>query len=130
MKTFLFLDDIKEPEEARESFSQSNLLRFIEADGIDLKEYEIVVARDQYEFAAFLRDRGIPDLISFDYYLNYKIWDNNITGEVCAMWLYRECSKRKVDYPKHYCHTSDKTKAQEIHKAIELYKEHLEIDND
>jgi hypothetical protein len=130
MKTFLFLDDIKEPDEARESFSQSNLFHLIENEGIDLKEYEILVARDQHEFAAFLQDRGVPNLVSFDYYLNYKNPCNLMNGADCARFLYRYCSQKKVDYPKHYCHTSDKSKAQEINTAIEFFKEHLEIDND
>ncbi len=121
-KVFLFLDDIKDPKDANESFSGSNLLLLIKSHVQDINEYETVVVRDQYEFSKFLRERGIPDIVSFDFYLNYKIYDNNITGDVCAGWLAGECRRKGVDFPRYYVHSSEKKTAKKIVEVIEAYE--------
>lgn len=111
---FLFLDDIREPEQA---FKYTKEKMFIE------KNWDVV--RNYDEFVAYIETNGLPNFISFDHdladthytpeeywddYEKSKVWQESQihkekTGYECAKWLVDYCMDNKLRCPDFYCHS-------------------------
>jgi len=87
----LYLDDDKDPD-----FS------YFKAYDKTYKELKWIVVRTSDEFKKTLKDRGIPDVMSFDFQLNEKEAD----GLTCAQFLKDLCDAQNVPYPKIKVHSN------------------------
>lgn len=111
---FLFLDDIREPEQAFEYTKQEMFLT---------KKWEVV--RNFDEFKSHIETNGMPSFISFDHdladthytpehlwtdYDKSKEWQEQQvhkekTGYECAIWLVDYCIDNSLQLPNYYCHS-------------------------
>ena len=111
---FLFLDDIREPEQAFEYTKEEMFLN---------KKWEVV--RNFDEFKNHIETNGMPFFISFDHdladthytlehlwtdYDKSKEWQDKQfhiekTGYECAVWLVDFCIDNNLPLPKYYCHS-------------------------
>jgi hypothetical protein len=112
--TFLFLDDIREPEHAFAYTKQEMFLN---------EKWQVV--RNFDEFKNFIESNGLPTFISFDHdladthYTPEYLWDDydkskewqdeqiytEKTGYECAKWLVDYCIDNELKLPKYYCHS-------------------------
>ncbi len=117
---FLFLDDIRYPEEA-----------FLYTSFFPFKLEEWVIVRDYDEFVSHIKQHGIPKFISFDHDLadvHYKpvgsweeyykntLKENNKekTGYDCALWLINYCMDNNTNCPDFYCHSMNPVGREKI----------------
>lgn len=98
MSYYLFLDDIRQPEEA---FSYTNNAIYINKKWLVVRSYD--------EFVKFIEENGVPHTVSFDHdladihytqeeiipYDSYK----EKTGFDCATWLINYCMDNKLQLP-------------------------------
>lgn len=111
---FLFLDDIREPEDA---FKYTNQEMFL------IRKW--VVVRNFDEFKDHIETNGMPVFISFDHdladthYAPAHLWSDSDalkewqcqqvhkekTGYDCARWLVDYCMDNNLKLPNYYCHS-------------------------
>lgn len=121
--TKLFLDDHRTPEECV-------------GDIYDQGKWDIVGDFD--EFQAYIMERGIPDVISFDHDLadeHYDIdwWDvykegrlaptSARTGLDCIKWLYKFCDESDTELPECIVHSMNPIGREVINEYIESWKQ-------
>lgn len=127
----LFLDDIRNP---------NSFLK-------DINTW--VVVRNYNDFVKIIKERGLPEFISFDHdlsYEHYPIFDafealaegrkirdlKNIpydtyeekTGYHCAKWLIDHCIEKKEKLPDYQVHSMNTVGAENIRKLLEGFKKH------
>ena len=121
----LFLDDGRQPKDVK---------------WIDLPPYHWLVVTNYKEFVKTVKEKGIPETISFDHdladehYAEYSAaHDRNSesfgtiryellhekTGMDCARWLAHLCVERKVPVPLYYIHTLNPIGRQNIFSILE-----------
>ncbi len=113
-KTFLFLDDIRDPADAYGYTNQSMFLNQI---------WDVVRSFD--EFKRYIENSEMPDFISFDHdladthYVPEHLWNDHEaskewqekqihkekTGYECALWLIDYCMDNNITLPDYYCHS-------------------------
>jgi hypothetical protein len=122
----LFLDDIRQPEQAA-------LYMPAWMTPLYLKEkWEIV--RNYGQFIGAIRRKGMPDIISFDHDLarahyDPRTWKQGFvykekTGLDCAKWLIEYCLDKKVDMPTIYVHSQNPVGKKNIESLINNYKKY------
>jgi hypothetical protein len=94
----LFLDDFRDPEDC---FEYMRHIPYIMEDWIIVRDYD--------EFVKTIQEKGIPNIISFDYDLADIHYKNQIiidysqytekTGYHCAKWLIYYCIDNKKELP-------------------------------
>lgn len=114
MNKYLFLDDIRKPQDA---YVYTKQPMFIE------QQWDVV--RNYNEFVNYIETNGLPDFISFDHdladshYTPEHLWDDyekskewqdqqvhiEKTGYECAKWLTEYCLTNNVKCPNWYCHS-------------------------
>lgn len=137
----LFLDDQRDPENAYIYPVKKNKEGIIidgmtleEASNIPNSEWEIVRSYD--EFVNYIRDYGVPSVISFDHdldiehimyyyahtqdtgiieYGNFKVK----TGYHCAQFLVEHCHHNHLKLPKYFIHSANRYGASNIKKVLE-----------
>lgn len=81
-----------------------------------------VIVRDFWEFKEVIRERGIPEFVSFDYVLinspNPRARESRFTGKDCAEYLAMCCMREDRPFPPHTIHTSDPEFARKIAEVI------------
>ena len=108
MKTILWLDDIRDPEiEDAKNFISYLIWEFFDDDSTD-----IVWVKTQTEFENYIKENGLPDLISFDNDLGI----GNGAGYDCAKWLVEYCMNNNVQLPEWYVHSSNPVAKENISK--------------
>ena len=110
----LFLDDLREPEEA---FDHTNEGMF--------EAWQWTTVRNYEEFTKWIQENGLPEFISFDHdlaeehYTPKEYWhDYEVSrayqdsrqytipnGLDCAKWLKDHCNANNLDLPAFYCHS-------------------------
>jgi len=128
---FLFLDDIREPQQAYPYTRQSMFIH---------KEWEIV--RNFDEFKQHIETRGMPEFISFDHdladshytpeylwsdYEKSKEWQDaqthtEKTGYECAKWLVAYCIENEIALPDYYCHSANPVGKDNIYNLLDKFK--------
>lgn len=115
MKTLLWLDDMRNPEE--QEWGQSYPL---------LKDSKIVWVKSYQEFKDFITSNGIPDVIFFDHdlekghYTPEKYWNDYAeskkfqqaqnhknTGYDAAVFLVKHCKENGLDIPEFYSQSAN-----------------------
>jgi hypothetical protein len=123
-KTYLFLDDIRDPIHA---YGYTNFGPFV------TKEWEIVRSYD--EFVNHIKSNGLPYFIAFDHDLGqntYSIgsfWDDEVglqekTGFDCAKFLVEYCIDNKKKLPEYYVYSMNPVGKRNIIEYLENYRKH------
>lgn len=95
----LYIDDERLPPESRPDF---------------------ILAKTYHEAITIIEEKGIPEHISFDYYL-----DRHFTGLDVAMWLITHCEYHDLEPNFTYqCHSSDKSARRDL---VEFLDKNIEI---
>lgn len=130
-KTFLFLDDIREPQHA---FSYTKQMMFLDRIWTIVRNYN--------EFINHIKTEGMPQFISFDhdladshytpehlwvdYYESKKWQDQQVhkekTGYECAMWLVDYCIDNQLPLPQYYCHSMNPVGKDKIINLLESFQ--------
>lgn len=115
MKKHLFLDDLRNPEEA---FSYTNEKMFIE------KEWDVV--RRYSDFVYYIEQNGLPEFISFDHdlsdiHINKSTYKEK-TGFTCAQWLIEYCMDNNLRLPNFYCHSMNPVGKDNINNLLNNFK--------
>ena len=132
-KKNLFLDDYRHPYEV------GNYIYPVDLRVLFRKEkWEIV--RNYTEFCKWIKENGVPDLVSFDHdladghyhknmqegVLNYESDDfdndNDKTGMHCAQFLVNYCMENKIKLPEYLVHSMNPIGAENIKSYLESYK--------
>jgi len=122
---FLFLDDIREPQDAY--FYTSNDL---------YRNANWFVVRSYNEFVRHIQNNGLPDYISLDHdlgdehyispknYVNTETLKNHYeenvdtytekTGYHCAEWLVNYCLDNNEKLPRYFCHSMNPVGKEKI----------------
>lgn len=117
MKTILWLDDIRNP------FKEHKVsVRYVCSKGleIDIRDVEIVWVKTQPEFENYIKENGLPDLISFDNDLGL----GNGEGYDCAKWLVEYCMNNNVQLPEWYVHSANPVAIENIETLLHNFEEH------
>ena len=114
MKTILWLDDIRDPYTGK--FSIEVLYLKEEYLGIepDTEKCEVYWVKTQSEFEKYIKENGLPDLISFDNDLGI----GNGEGYDCAKWLVEYCMNNNVHLPEWYVHSSNPVAQENINQLL------------
>lgn len=127
---FLFLDDIRNPENAFEYTKQKMFV-----------DKQWVVVRNFEEFKNHIDTNGLPTFISFDHdladshYTPKYLWDdyekskewqdqqihNEKTGYDCALWLIDYCIDNNLELPEYYCHSMNPVGKDKIISLFNSY---------
>ena len=124
----LFLDDVRIPYDV----FKLTILPIYQHDS------DWVIVKSFNEFVDTLKERGIPDVISFDHDLSYdhyleinqtnEILYENLeekTGYDAAKWLVDYCVENDKDIPMYYVHSANPVGAENIKNYLENAKKHL-----
>lgn len=107
----LFLDDIRMPYEPASYCHSSEVIHYRQ------KSWDIV--RTSEDFKKKIEEKGIPNIISFDFFLND--WDED--GLFCAEWLLKKIKKEKLVLPNTIlCHSMSMEGRKKI---LELFKTYI-----
>lgn len=125
---YLFLDDIRNPEQAILTFTKESLLKKTGTCATDW-----VVVRNYKDFCDHLKYVGIPGVISFDHDLgdfamrefiemeaaesnifNYNSLNGEKTGLDCAKFLCKICLDKDRKIPTFFVHSFNPVGAQNI----------------
>lgn len=122
MSYSLFLDDFRYPEDA---FDYTHQTVYIDEDWVIVRNYD--------EFVNAIKEKGIPEVISFDHDLadeHYGMQDHpeyglmtEKSGYHCAKWLIDYCLDNKLDIPKFiFIHSMNPAGAQNIASLFNTYR--------
>lgn len=117
MKTILWLDDIRNPFVINE---WPRLIQYLKREylGIEDEACEVYWARTQTEFENYIKENGLPDLISFDNDLGI----GNVEGYDCAKWLVNYCLDNNTALPQWYVHSANPVARENISKLFENFE--------
>ncbi len=124
----LFLDDERMPKNA---FTYTKNQLYLDLDWVVVRNYD--------EFVSYIKENGMPDLISFDhdladvhYSMNDRITEDDYdiveekTGYHCAKWLINLCMDENLNLPNYMVHSMNNVGRRNIISIIENYKKHLD----
>jgi hypothetical protein len=136
----LFLDDIRDPRDAYIYPRRDENKIILDSKRLlcmsNIPESDWVVVRSYNEFIDIVRERGLPDVVSFDHDLHvehiehyFKVtvptgiieYDNlkHKTGKHCAEFLIDKWNKStKINTPVTYIHSANIYGAEEIKKVL------------
>ena len=120
MKTILWLDDIKNP--FVEGMDWWFTIQYLKEEylEIDDEECEVHWVKTQSEFEKYIKENGLPDLISFDNDLGI----GNGEGYDCAKWLVEYCMNNNVHLPEWYVHSSNPVAQENINQLLLNFTKH------
>jgi hypothetical protein len=130
MKYNLFLDDIRNPEDAFLYYEEGSK-RLIELSGIT----NWLVVRNFESFVKTINDLGLPCVVSFDHdlhfeHVKYYVEETILTGKInydsfinktgkhCADFLVEKVNVLRVQMPQCYVHSANEYGAKEIRKVL------------
>jgi hypothetical protein len=122
----LFLDDVRKPTYLG-----------------DLKHYE--VARNYNEFVQIIKEKGLPNFISFDHDLgfeHYPLGEQNPTlvipydtykektGYHAAQWLISHCIDNNLPLPKWQCHSMNVVGRANIKQLLTRFQQKQQLEKE
>ena len=116
MKTIRWLDDIRDPYTGK--FSVEILYLKEEYLEIEDEECEVVWVKTQSEFENYIKENGLPDLISFDNDLGI----GNGEGYDCAKRLIEYCMDKDKELPGWHVHSANPVAKENIEKLLDNFK--------
>ena len=117
MKTILWLDDIRDPFNNTE---WKMVIQYLKEEYLEIEDEpcEIIWAKTQSEFENYIKENGLPDLISFDNDLGI----GNGEGYDCAKWLVEYCMDNDKELPEWYVHSANPVARENIEKLLDNFK--------
>ena len=130
----LFLDDFRQPKDACRLTTEPRI--YWEEGWIVVKNYK--------EFCDWIKENGLPDIVSFDhdladihYEIDFNDWNDNTadqlgveeTGLDCAKWLVKHCSENNLILPYFLVHSANPVGRKNIKVYLENAKKHLFDEN-
>lgn len=133
MKTLLWLDDIRDPNDpVWKSYIKTN-------------PAEIVWVKNFQEFTSYIESNDLPEIISFDHdladehYTPEKYWDDYVsskayqesqnysekTGHECAKWLVEYCLDRSLPLPEYFVHSMNPVGRDNILSTLRHYEKYF-----
>lgn len=112
---YLFLDDIRSPEDARVVLHSENAVAI-------LRNHNYEIVRNYQQFTSWIEENGLPALISFDNDLGEQ---DDKTGYDCAQWLVYYCLKRKIGLPEWSIHSANPVGVKNIQMLLISYAKHI-----
>lgn len=85
-------------------------------DERDPPEGEWAIARSFWDVKKIIAEQGMPDLVSFDYYLMDKY-----TGKDCAEFIYSRCYLMKRHFPAYILHSSAEDGRMLVNECIQRW---------
>ena len=125
MKTILWLDDIRDPYTGKFSVEILYLKEeYLEIDTSALyqEKCKVIWVKTQKEFENYIKENGLPDLISFDNDLGI----GNGEGYDCAKWLVEYCMNNNVHLPEWYVHSANPVAQENINQLLLNFTKHGE----
>ena len=113
MKTILWLDDIRDPFVIKEWIYTIQYLKE-EYLRIEDEPCEVQWVKTQIEFEKYIKENGLPDLLSFDNDLGI----GNGEGYDCAKWLVEYCMDNNVQLPKWFIHSANPVAKENIKNLL------------
>lgn len=130
----LFLDDVRDPEQA---MLYDRGVSLCLASGIHHTEW--VTVRSHADFVHMIKYGGLPDAVSFDHDLcfehmrHYHDVTRNVglieygnlktpTGKASAEYLVEECRKQNMPLPRCFIHSANEVGRTEIQKVLSCGK--------
>lgn len=124
MKTLLWLDDIRNP-------NDDLWKTWIIENSINIKEYKIIWVKDYTEFVKWITLNNIPDIICFDHDLGDDSMQPNAkwipTGYDCTKWLVNYCMTNKLNIPEYRIQSANPVGANNIKCLIENFKKNVKF---
>lgn len=125
-KRLLWLDDIKNPFVAGMDWWFTIQYLKEEYLEVDDEECEVVWVKTQSEFEKYIKENGLPDLISFDNDLGI----GNGEGYSCAKFVIDYCLDHNMYLPGYYVHSMNSVARDNINNLFENFKEIFQNGND
>jgi hypothetical protein len=121
MKTILWLDDIRNPFIIKEWLYT---VQYLEEEYLKIKDEacEIIWVKTQSEFKDYIKENGLPDLISFDNDLGI----GNGEGYECAKWLVEYCIDNNINLPNWYVHSANPVAKENIKNLLINFENNYE----
>ena len=131
MKTYLFLDDFRNPMDC------INYMRLRVDDSTMYSREKWIVVRNYDEFVNYITNNGLPYLISFDHDLADEHYDPSMysgnyddvaknfkekTGMDCAKWLVDYCLDNEKQLPKFVVHSMNPAGTKNISSLLNDFK--------
>lgn len=131
MKTYLFLDDFRNPMDC------INYMRLRVDDSAMYSREKWIVVRNYEEFVNYITNKGLPYLISFDHDLADEHYDPSMysgnyddvaknfkekTGMDCAKWLVDYCLDNEKQLPKFVVHSMNPAGTKNISSLLNDFK--------
>ena len=113
MKTILWLDDIRDPFVIKEWIYT---IQYLKEEYLEIEDEpcEVQWVKTQIEFEKYIKENGLPDLISFDNDLGI----GNGEGYDCAKWLVEYCMDNNVQLPKWFIHSANPVAKENIKNLL------------
>jgi hypothetical protein len=111
MSYYLFLDDERMPAIAANHVYPVEL-RFL------YRKETWYIPRNYDEFIAYIKAKGLPKCISFDYDLGPE---GTKTGYDCAVWLIDYCNEHGLELPQTLCHSLNPDGKELIQNLFKYY---------
>lgn len=93
----VFVDDIREVKDVC-SYNNNPIY----------KEGGWVIVRSFGSFVSYIKENGVPDIVSFDHDLGEIISEGKELGGVeCVKWLINYCIDNKVNVPNYHVHSAN-----------------------
>lgn len=121
MKTLLWLDDIRNPFVKGTDWRftiQYLKYEYLEIEDEENEVCEVYWVKTQSEFENYIKENGLPDLISFDNDLGI----GNGEGYDCAKLIVKYCMDNNAQLPQWYVHSSNPVAKENINKLFENFK--------
>lgn len=113
MKTILWLVDIRDPFVIKEWIYT---IQYLKEEYLEIEDEscEVQWVKTQIEFEKYIKENGLPDLISFDNDLGI----GNGEGYNCAKWLVEYCMDNNVQLPKWFIHSANPVAKENIKNLL------------
>lgn len=117
MKTILWLDDIRNPFIVKEWIY---IIQYLKEEYLEIEDEacEVYWVRTQSEFENYIKENGLPDLISFDNDLGIGYGE----GYECAKWLVNYCLDNNTELPQWYVHSANIVAQENINQLLLNFK--------
>ena len=117
MKTILWLDDIRNPFVIKEWIYA---IQYLKEEYLEIEDEpcEVIWVKTQSEFDDYIKENGLPDLISFDNDLGI----GNGEGYECAKWVVEYCMDNHKQLPEWHVHSANQVAKENIENLLRNFE--------
>ena len=121
MKTILWLDDIRNPFVIKEWIYT---IQYLKEEYLEIEDEpcEVFWVKTQKEFENYIKENGLPDLISFDNDLGI----GNGEGYDCAKWIVKYCMDNHNQMPLWHVHSLNPVAKENIENLLRNFENNYE----